>query len=174
MALMSRRASGKSSNQQEHTIDVDASMQGSLVFKDPVNLRINGKFEGTLEARGNLTIGETAFVNAQIKCENIAISGRVKGDIDAESKIELLKSAVVEGNIKALRLIIADGAIFQGNCIMMGDILNIEDLARNLELDENTIASWATAGKIPGFKEGDEWKFDRKRIDDWVASGKLA
>ena len=51
---------------EEKVMDVDASMQGSLSFKDPVNLRINGKFEGTLEVRGNLTIGQNAIVLADI------------------------------------------------------------------------------------------------------------
>jgi len=158
---------------QEHIIDVDAAMQGSMIFKEPVNLRINGKFEGTLEARGYLTIGNTAFVNARIKGENIKISGRVKGEIEADSMIELFSQAVVEGNVKTPRLIMADGAIFQGNCHMIGDVINSEDLAKHLELDEDTVISWADSGKIPGFKEGDEWRFDRKRIDDWVASGKI-
>lgn len=169
MAIKGRR----DSSNQEHTIDVDAAMQGSLVFKEPVNLRINGKFEGTLEVRGVLSIGNTALVNAHIKGENIKIAGRVKGDVDAESRIELLNTAVVEGNIKTPRLAILDGAVFQGSCIMMGDLLNSEDLAKHLELDEDTVISWADSGKIPGFKEGDEWKFDKKRIDNWVASGKI-
>lgn len=168
MALRNKRGAV-----QEHTIDVDAAMQGSLVFKEPVNLRINGNFEGTLEAKGNLTIGETAFVNAHIKCENIVISGRVKGDVDAESKIELLEHAVVDGNIKTARLVIADGAIFQGKCLMMQDVLNVKDLAKHLELEEGTVVDWADSGKIPGFKEGSQWKFEKKRIDDWIASGKI-
>ncbi|MDD5005911.1 MAG: polymer-forming cytoskeletal protein [Candidatus Omnitrophica bacterium] len=160
-------------DREEHTIDVDAAMQGSLVFKDPVNLKINGKFEGRLEVKGNLTISDTAFVDAHIKCENISISGRVKGDIESDSRIELLNHAVVEGNIKTPRLVISDGAIFQGTCIMMHDILNADDLAKHLELDHDTIVQWANSGKIPGFKEGEEWKFERKRIDDWIAAGKI-
>ena len=48
--------------QKEKVLDVDASMQGTLAFKDPVNLRINGKFEGRLETKGFLTIGEHAVV----------------------------------------------------------------------------------------------------------------
>lgn len=163
----------KDAVQQEHTIDVDAAMQGSLIFKDPVNLRIQGKFEGTLEVKGSLTISNTAFVNARIKGENITISGRVKGDIDAESKIELQDRAVVEGNIRTPRLIVSDGAIFQGNCLMIGDVLSVLDLARHLEIDEDTVVDWADSGKIPGFKEGDEWRFERKRIEDWVAAGKI-
>lgn len=164
----------RDSDQKEHTIEVDATMQGSLVFKDPVNLRIKGKFDGTLEAKGNLTITETAFVSAHIKGENITISGRVKGDIEADSRIELLEHAVVDGNIRTPRLAVSDGAIFQGKCFMVSDVLGVGDLARHLELDEKTILDWAGSGKIPGFKEGDDWKFDRKRIDDWIASGKIS
>lgn len=164
---------GKKGSKENHTIDVDASMQGSLVFKDPVDLRIKGNFEGTLEVRGNLTIGDSAFVNAHIKGENIVISGRVRGDINATSKIELLERAVVEGDVKSPRIVMHDGATLQGRCVMMEDIINSEELAKHLELDKDTIIDWADTGKLPGFKEGNEWKFDRKRIDDWVASGRI-
>ncbi|MFH1644925.1 MAG: polymer-forming cytoskeletal protein, partial [Candidatus Omnitrophota bacterium] len=49
---------------EEKVLDVDASMQGSMVFKDAVNLRINGAFDGSLDTRGKLTIGEGAVVCA--------------------------------------------------------------------------------------------------------------
>ena len=42
----------------EKVLDVNASMQGTLRFDDPVNLRINGKFEGTLDTKGMLMVGE--------------------------------------------------------------------------------------------------------------------
>ena len=42
----------------EKVLEVDASMTGTLTFKDPVNLRINGRFDGTLDTKGSLTIGE--------------------------------------------------------------------------------------------------------------------
>ena len=34
---------------EDKFLDVNATMQGTLRFDDPVNLRINGKFEGTLD-----------------------------------------------------------------------------------------------------------------------------
>ena len=36
---------------EERVMDLDANMQGTLSFKEPVNLRINGKFEGNLEMK---------------------------------------------------------------------------------------------------------------------------
>jgi excisionase family DNA binding protein len=158
---------------QEKVLDVDAFLQGDLSFKEPVNLRINGRFEGTLTTKGNLTIGSTAVVNAQIVGENIIIAGKVKGKIVAHHLLTLLPTAVVEGEIMPARLNIAEGAILEGTCRMLREVLNVEELARYLELDTNTILEWANTGKVPGFKEGNEWKFKRQEIDSWLASTKL-
>jgi len=158
---------------EEKLLDVDASMQGSLNFKDPVNLRINGKFEGNLEVKGSLTIGSTAVVKADIIGENITVGGRVKGKIVAKAALTLLPTAIVEGEIFPAKLNVAEGAVFDGKCSMLHDFLTAEELARYLEVDLNSIMEWVNSGKIPGIKEADTWRFDRKNIDAWVASGKL-
>lgn len=157
----------------EKILDVDASMQGSLTFKDPVNLRINGRFEGNLDAKGNLTIGQTAVVLGDIRGDNIIIGGKIKGRITAKERLTLLPAAVVEGDIFPVKLNVAEGAILEGKCSMLHDFLNAEELARYLELDLNSILELANSGKIPGNKEGSDWKFERKAIDSWVSSGKI-
>ena len=99
-------------------LDVDASMQGNLTFRDPVNLRINGTFEGELNIKGNLVIGENASVKADIKGEVITVAGSVYGNIDATKSLKLVPPAKVIGNVKAPVLTITEGAIFDGNCRM--------------------------------------------------------
>ena len=158
---------------QDKVLDVDASMQGSLSFKDPVNLRINGKFEGTLETKGNLTVGQSAQVYADISGDNIVVGGRVRGRVTAKERLTLLPSAIVEGDIYPAKLNVAEGAILEGNCSMLHDFLNAEELARYLEVDLNSVLEWANSGKIPGLKESGDWRFERKSIDSWVASGKV-
>jgi len=158
---------------EEKTLDVDAAMQGSLSFKDPVNLRINGKFEGNLDTRGNLTIGPTAVINADIVGDNIIVGGRVKGKITAKERLTLLPQAIVEGHIYPARLNIAEGAILEGQCTMLHDFLNSEQLAKYLEVELDSIMEWANSGRVPGSKEGNDWKFERKAIDSWVADGKI-
>ena len=158
---------------EEKVLDVDAAMQGTLSFKDPVNLRINGKFEGNLDTKGNLTIGQTAIVFADIVGDNIVVGGRVKGRITAKERLTLLPSAIVEGEIYPAKLNIAEGAILEGRCSMLHDFLNSEELARYLEVDVNSVFEWASSGKVPGVKEGENWKFERKAIDSWIASGKI-
>ena len=159
---------------EEKTLDVDAAMQGTLSFKDPVNLRINGKFEGNLDTRGNLTIGATAVINADIVGDNIIVGGRVKGKITAKERLTLLPQAIVEGHIYPAKLNITEGAVFEGQCTMLHDFLNSEQLAKYLEVELNSIMEWASSGKVPGNKEGSDWKFERKAIDSWIASGKIA
>lgn len=159
---------------EEKTLDVDASMQGTLTFKDPVNLRINGKFEGSLDTRGSLIIGSSAQVYADISGDNIIIGGRVKGKITAKERLTLLPTAIVEGDIYPAKLNVTEGAVFEGKCSMLHDFLDANELAKYLEVDLSSIMEWANAGKVPGHKEGSDWRFERKAIDSWVASGKIA
>ena len=158
---------------EEKILDVDASMQGTLTFKDAVNLRINGKFEGNLDTKGSLTIGQTALVNADIHGENIIVAGKIKGRIIASERLTLLPTALVQGEIFPAKLNVTEGAIFEGTCRMLRDYLNAEEVARYLEVDLNSILEWASAGKLPGHKEGNDWKFERKNVDAWIASGKI-
>lgn len=158
---------------EEKTLDVDAAMQGSLSFKDPVNLRINGKFEGNLDTRGNLTVGSTAIINADIIGDNIIIGGKVKGKITARERLTLLPQAIVEGHIYPAKLNVAEGAVLEGECSMLHDFLNPEELAKYLEVELSSIMEWANSGKVPANKKDNDWKFERKAIDSWVVSGKI-
>ena len=168
----------------ERVLDVDASMQGSLSFKDPVNLHINGKFEGMLNTKGNLMIGEHALVNADITGESIIVAGKVNGNISAAKELKLIAPACVVGDITTPLLSIAEGAIFEGNCKMLAHsgmvddhkqtvMMTSEELAKYLEVEVGVISEWVNSGKIPGMREGDIWRFDRNRIDAWVAEGKI-
>lgn len=176
---------GKKDRKHEHEriLDVDASMQGSLVFKDPVNLKINGRFEGILNTKGNLMIGEHATVNADISGDSIIVAGKVNGNVNAVKELKLIAPACVVGDIKTPLLSIAEGAVFEGKCNMLtrvkseetlkASMMTAEELAKYLEVDMGVVSEWASSGKLPGMKEGDSWRFDRSRIDEWVADGKI-
>ena len=167
---------------REKILDVDASMQGTLTFKDPVNLRINGKFEGKLVTKGSLVIGEHAVVSADINGESITIAGRVTGDIKADKDIKLVAPACVIGDIKTPTLSITEGAVMEGYCNMMrqdksakktADMLSIEEVAKYLEVDTEVVSEWADTGKLPAVKEGSRWRFERGKIEDWLSSEKI-
>ena len=171
---------------EEKILDVDASMQGSLTFRDPVNLRINGRFEGSLDTKGNLTVGPNSQVKANIVGENIIISGKVLGNVIASNSISLTQTAHLLGDICTPKLSVVDGAILQGKCQMevksaakmspstlQEALMTVDELAKYLEVDTDSVLDWAKAGKIPTQKEGNSWKFDRAKIDVWIASEKI-
>jgi excisionase family DNA binding protein len=159
---------------EQKILDVDASMQGTLTFKDPVNLRINGNFEGRLDTKGSLIIGENAVVNADINGEEIVIGGKVTGNISAQKQMQVLSRAHIVGDITTPILSVESGAVLQGKCDMLnnagrgGSVFNADQLAKYLEVEVSNILTWADSGKIPAFKEGDDWRFDRARIDEWI------
>ena len=161
--------------QDKKVLDVDASMQGTLTFKDPVNLRINGSFEGRLDTKGMLTIGENVSVRADIHGDEIVIGGKLTGNIIAAKSLKVLSTAHIVGDITTPGLSVETGAIIHGKCQMLtgrGNIFNIEELAKYLEVEASNIVEWANSGKIPAFKEGNDWKFERPKIEEWIAKEK--
>jgi excisionase family DNA binding protein len=167
----------------EKVLEVDASMQGTLSFKDPVNLRINGNFEGNLNTKGTLMVGEHAKVRADIVGEEIIVAGTIEGNITAHKELKLIAPACVMGDIVTPLLTVAEGALLDGRCKMLFKervgpasaraVMNVEELSRYLEVEQSLIREWAESGKLPAVKEGDAWKFERARVDEWVATEKI-
>lgn len=158
---------------EEKIIEINAQMEGSLTFSDPVNLKIYGRYSGKLDTRGTLTIGSSAQVEANIIGENVIVAGKVKGNVVAKKMLVLMPTAVLYGDISTPKLNIVEGALFQGRCHMLEDVLSLDDLAQYLEIEIPAIVELATTGKIPAIKEGDSWKFERAQIDQWASSGKV-
>ncbi|UCH12854.1 MAG: polymer-forming cytoskeletal protein [Candidatus Omnitrophota bacterium] len=167
---------------EEKVLDVDASMQGSMVFKDPVNLRINGKFEGSLNTRGNLTIGGNAVVNADIEGDDITVAGTVNGNINAKTRLKIIAPAKVTGDVRAPILSIQEGAILQGKCKMgepadkishSSKTLSLEEVAEYLEVEPSVLSEWVSQGKIPARKNENSWRFEKAVIDEWVSKERV-
>ncbi|MFH1878145.1 MAG: polymer-forming cytoskeletal protein [Candidatus Omnitrophota bacterium] len=161
-------------------LDVNASMQGTLRFDDPVNLRINGKFEGTLDTKGILMIGEKADIKADITGEKVSIAGVVTGNIKVSKSLELVATARLVGDVETPRLAVTTGAFLNGHIKMTGtsnpganDSMTLMQLAEYLEVDAKKIYEWADNGMLPCTKSSGEWIFDKDQIDMWIANGKV-
>lgn len=83
-------------------------------------LRIDGHLTGRVTSEnGTLIVGSSGRVDANVMVLAAAINGTVNGDIIALEKIELGRTARVMGNIQTPRLVIEDGAVFEGSCSML-------------------------------------------------------
>ena len=91
-------------------------------FKGSINavgaLRIDGEVDGEIITASEIVVGETGVVRALIKAQAATVGGTVHGNMEVVEKLELLPSSKVYSNIKVGLLIIAEGAIFKGDCEM--------------------------------------------------------
>jgi cytoskeletal protein CcmA (bactofilin family) len=97
-------------------LDKETEIVGDIKFKE--SFRIDGKFHGKILSGNGLIIGENAEIDADIEVNSISINGRVKGSLKAKDRIEIFSNGRVIGTIITPKLIIEEGAFFQGSCQM--------------------------------------------------------
>jgi len=83
-------------------------------------LRVDGAFSGRISSvEGTLFVGAGGRVEANVAVAVAKIQGTLIGDIIATECVELDRTANVTGNIQAPALIVAPGAVLEGNCRML-------------------------------------------------------
>jgi cytoskeletal protein CcmA (bactofilin family) len=102
----------------------NVSVIGStLVFKGELSadedLVIEGTIEGTIaHHEKNLTIGKTGRVTADIHASSVLVEGELNGDIHSDGLVSLAMGAMVSGNVYCARIVMEDGARFNGKIEM--------------------------------------------------------
>ena len=96
-------------------LTADVEIKGTIKFDKIMN--IDGKFEGDLIAdQGELIVGKTGTVKANVKVKNATIAGRLDGNLEVEEKVELKQNAQLLGDLQAKTLVIEEGVVFVGQC----------------------------------------------------------
>jgi len=97
-------------------LDDGTEFSGELRFRDV--LRVDGRLKGKVVSDNMLIIGETGQVDAEIDCGIVSIRGKVSGSVHGRQRIELLAGCRVLATLVTPKLVIEDGAFFQGDCRM--------------------------------------------------------
>ena len=100
-------------------ISAGTIIKGEIV--SPSDIRIDGTFEGKIQTKGRVVVGETALVKGDIICENIDLWGKVNGNVYVKDTLALMEGCHVDGNLNIKRLSVELGATFNGNCRMITD-----------------------------------------------------
>lgn len=120
-AQSSQQSSVQPTRQQvgiETVLGMNTTLKGEL--KSKANVRIDGQFEGTLDIEGNILIGETARVMADINARNeVKVAGAVRGNINGR-KVHLARTGRVWGDINAMSITTEEGAFIDGRISMTG------------------------------------------------------
>lgn len=115
----------KSTSKIETIIGPGTEMEGNL--RTAESIRIDGKIKGEVSAE-SVILGASGVVLGDISANRVVVAGRVKGNVSATASLELLPKGQLLGDIRTNKLVISDGATFEGNCQMLksdGQILEL-------------------------------------------------
>jgi cytoskeletal protein CcmA (bactofilin family) len=87
-------------------------VRGSLSGEE--DLVVEGRVEGRVTLVGHLVIAPGGIALADVDASSVEVRGEVRGDIVASGSITVERGATVAGNLRAPRVIIHDGAHFDG------------------------------------------------------------
>ena len=81
-------------------------------------VRIDGHFNGGINANDILIIGEHAVIRGSISADEIICSGNIQANLTAKKRVKLLNPAVLVGDITTPSFSMEEGVFFQGRCDM--------------------------------------------------------
>jgi len=97
-------------------------------LRTPGSIRIDGRVVGEVIATNNISIGGGGDIDGNVSAKNITIGGKVQGTIVAQEKLVFESKASVRGDIRAAKLVIDEGAIFDGKCNMTSEAKSAPNL----------------------------------------------
>jgi cytoskeletal protein CcmA (bactofilin family) len=95
--------------------------EGSAVegtVRSSTDVRVNGTITGDVEVDGKVIVAEKGFIDGTLTATNADIAGRVVGDLTVENRLLLKATARVHATVKTGRLVVEEGAEFDGSCDM--------------------------------------------------------
>jgi cytoskeletal protein CcmA (bactofilin family) len=94
----------------------EAHFNGTMLVRG--SLRVEGEVEGNINEAQTVIIGRSGSVEGDVRAERVVVGGTVTGDVFATEQLELIAGGRIVGTIRTKKLLIEEGAIFEGQCGM--------------------------------------------------------
>ena len=108
--------------QKNDELPIKAYLGGDALFKGTLSfdgiVRIDGKFEGKIQTKDTLVIGETGELIADVEVGILVCKGKLQGTVLATGKIEMLPESIIIGDVKTPAMSIELGAVLDGHLNM--------------------------------------------------------
>lgn len=91
-------------------------LEGTLRAEGDV--RISGRIVGKLQVDGKVIIAQEGSINGELLASSADVAGSVEGQMKVSERIVLKSTARITGDILTGRLVVEEGAIFEGKCVM--------------------------------------------------------
>jgi cytoskeletal protein CcmA (bactofilin family) len=105
---------GPSSNLS--TISSGTTIKGDISSEG--DIRVEGVVEGTVSTKSKVAVGKSGKIEGDIVCRDADIEGRVSGKMLVHELLFIRDHAVVDGDIETSKLVVENGARFNGNMKM--------------------------------------------------------
>jgi cytoskeletal protein CcmA (bactofilin family) len=114
------------------------------------SLKIDGKFEGKSLQADQLYIGPTGKVKTNITASTVIVEGIVIGNIYAKNRVMLMPTARILGDITTPELVIQNGVILEGRCMISNDLKHSAKDYIFAEYDKDNLSEEKLFGKKSG------------------------
>lgn len=114
--MFNKQTQGGALNEFETIIGPSVKVKGD--FNGQGNIIVEGVVEGSLKTNGNLEVGKTAQITANVEAKEAKIGGQIAGNVKIKGFLEITATAKIFGDLEAAGLSIERGAIFNGKCAM--------------------------------------------------------
>ena len=71
----------------KNILSSDVEIKGTLKFSN--DLIIDGRIEGEVTSEGDLTVGENAHIQGDVKTRSVTVFGRIKGNINVTGPLRV-------------------------------------------------------------------------------------
>ncbi|MBD3386915.1 hypothetical protein GF407_18570 [candidate division KSB1 bacterium] len=106
----------------EKNADLNTILGKGTVFEGNIrlehSLRVDGVVKGDVDTTDTLVIGKDGQVIGNIKVKSLILGGKLKGNARVSDIIVLESKSEFNGEMITGKLIIDEGAIFEGKCSM--------------------------------------------------------
>ena len=100
-------------------ISAGTSVRGEI--SSPMDMRIDGHFDGRICSQGRVVVGEHARIKGDIICQNADFWGQMTGNFYVRETLSLKAGCTVAGELHVKRIQIELDAQFNGTCRMIRD-----------------------------------------------------
>ncbi|MFA5359812.1 MAG: polymer-forming cytoskeletal protein [Patescibacteria group bacterium] len=114
--MFNKQGQGETFNEFETVIGPSVKVKGD--FNGQGNIIVEGIVDGSLRTNGNLEVGKTAKITADVEAKEAKIGGQISGNVKIKGFLEVTATAKISGDIETSGLSIERGAVFNGKCVM--------------------------------------------------------
>lgn len=124
MALLSNRNNDEIMSKQPTPANpgqINMIGEGTVIegtLRSESDVRVSGRVVGNLDVDGKVIVAKEGSINGELVAASADIAGDVQGQINIKELCVLKGAARVDADIKAARLVVEEGATFNGQCEM--------------------------------------------------------